>query len=140
VTAVPAPPRPRFAAPLSACAGVTVSGEGPRLRVSAVVPIRPDTPYLEGHFPDLPIFPGVFLLEAVRQVVWYALGAPEERVPELRHLRSLRLLAPAYPGDRVIVDAQLSRLPDESEVDITARFEHTGGGRVASVDARFGWP
>ena len=77
-----------------------------------------DTPFLRSHFPNDPLMPGVLLIEAVAQLAGIVAPCdPEhEPLPELRltSVRSVKLLGPARPGDRLElraeVEARLDRL------------------------------
>ena len=64
---------------------------GLELRHSWCVPAP--HPVFAGHFPNMPIVPGVLLLDTVIQV----LGAAGWADPI--HLRSVKFLSPARPGD-----------------------------------------
>ncbi|GAA2974379.1 hypothetical protein [Actinokineospora diospyrosa] len=55
-------------------------------------------PYLSGHYPGWPVYPGVFTVETVLQAARLVL-APQ-RV-ELAAVVSLGLTAPLHPGDRL---------------------------------------
>lgn len=67
-----------------------------------------DEPLLAGHFPGCPVYPGVFVLEAVSQsVLYYAaeqLGHSEP--PELVKIRSIRLTHSLFPGDTLQVECR----------------------------------
>ncbi|NHC16048.1 3-hydroxyacyl-ACP dehydratase FabZ family protein [Motilibacter deserti] len=86
------------ARPLDAVDEVTVVSADEvlaRKRVTAV------DPYLRGHYPDLTIYPGVFVVESVRQA---ALRLLEETRPEVTSavlvgIDSVRFTAPFVPGD-----------------------------------------
>lgn len=70
--------------------------------------IRADEPLLAGHFPGCPIYPGVFVLEAVHQsVLIYAdHQLQQSHPPELVQVRSVRLASPLVPGDTFQVDCR----------------------------------
>lgn len=87
---------PGYAAPLTAVDSCERVPGGVRARLA----IRSDEEALAGHFPGLPIFPGVFILESVLQ----ALSTAYERPVRLRELRSVRFLAPLLPGDELTLD------------------------------------
>jgi 3-hydroxyacyl-[acyl-carrier-protein] dehydratase len=108
-----------FAAPLRAVDDIRVATAGDRLLVHASKRIDAGAPYMEGHFPSLVIYPGVFIVETVRQAVALAVGSPADIV----RLMSVRFLAPLFeddtltleatvrigPGGRLAADAQCQR-------------------------------
>jgi 3-hydroxyacyl-[acyl-carrier-protein] dehydratase len=108
-----------FVAPLRAVDDIRVATAGDRVLVHASKRIDAGDPYMEGHFPSLVIYPGVFIVETVRQAVALALGSPADIV----RLMSIRFLAPLFaddtltleatvrigPGGRLAADAQCQR-------------------------------
>jgi len=85
-------------------------------RLLAVKTITGDEPFFAGHFPGLPIMPGVLIVEAMAQagVVLYTLSM-DETEDERRQTKFLgqveaRFLTPAYPGDRLEIDLRVVRL------------------------------
>src|SRR5829696_3828374 len=58
-------------------------------------------PYLGGHYPELPIYPGVFVIESVRQATDALVrkSRGEAWTAKLASVASVRLLAPLLPGD-----------------------------------------
>ncbi|MEU3455504.1 3-hydroxyacyl-ACP dehydratase [Micromonospora sp. NPDC006766] len=100
-----------FAAPLDAVDQVQRSADG----ITATKRIVATDPYLEGHYPGFPIYPGVFTLESVYQAARQAVQAgrgPHVRV-ELAAVRSVRFKAPLLPGDVLTVDCRLTDDPDD---------------------------
>ena len=75
----------QYAAPLRAVDRVEVGTRDGTLTVLAGKDIRADDRYQAAHFPGNPIYPGVFVLETVRQAVIAALG---ERAGEFDSLLS----------------------------------------------------
>ncbi|MEH1122994.1 3-hydroxyacyl-ACP dehydratase FabZ family protein [Micromonospora sp. CPCC 206061] len=75
---------------------------------TAVKRIVADDPYLVGHFPGEPIYPGVFLVESARQAVAGLLGGPVTLVAVVE----ARFAAPLRPGDVALLDVK--RVPEQS--------------------------
>ncbi|MFF1903608.1 3-hydroxyacyl-ACP dehydratase FabZ family protein [Kitasatospora sp. NPDC058218] len=73
--------------------------------ITATKAIRADDPYLEGHYPDFAIYPGVFVVESVTQTV-RILAERTFRTPfelELAAITSVRFSRPMLPGDTLHV-------------------------------------
>jgi 3-hydroxymyristoyl/3-hydroxydecanoyl-(acyl carrier protein) dehydratase len=93
-----------------------------------------DDPYLEGHFPGLTLYPGVFLLESVGQAVAAAFAGTDARPPTLRMVDGLRCLAPLLDGDEFSVDVGITG-DGPAAVRVRAVFRRQDGVRAATVQA-----
>ena len=74
--------------------------------------IRGDEPFLRGHFPSDPIFPGVLLVEAAAQLAG-VIAQSDPAIPpmpglKLTALRQVKILGAARPGETIIIDAQIT--------------------------------
>ena len=85
-------------------------------RIVATKTITGHEPFFAGHFPGLPIMPGVLIVEAMAQagVVLYTLSM-DETEDERRQTKFLgqveaRFIAPAYPGDCLEIDLRVVKL------------------------------
>lgn len=67
--------------------------------VLLAVPLRADLRWFDGHFPEMPLFPGVATLELVRR------AAEEVRSSSASVLgvRNLKFKAPVFPGERLLL-------------------------------------
>src|SRR5213078_4263306 len=115
-----------FPAPLRAVDDVRVGTADDRFVVRASKRIDARDPYMEGHFPSLVIYPGVFILETVRQAVALAVGGPVE----IAGLRSVRFLAPLFGDDTLSVEATV-RPGSGAGLEVDARC-HRGDGSLAA--------
>jgi 3-hydroxyacyl-[acyl-carrier-protein] dehydratase len=75
--------------------------------------IPTDNPFLAGHFPGFPIWPGALLLEAMAQATAIYLlesreGLQDDEVPVLGAV-DCRFLHPVFPGERICYRAELVR-------------------------------
>lgn len=142
MTAVEVLDPPPFAAPLRAVDRIDLlpAEPGGSTRVRAVKTVRVTDPYLGGHFPDLTMLPGVFLVEKVRQVAAAVLGPRDGAYPEVRELRSARFLLPMLGGEEISSDIELTGTgTDADEVEAAVRCRRGDGRPVATLALRLGW-
>lgn len=77
------------------------------VRASGEAVWAPDHPHIRGHFPGLPLVPGIFLIEAAAQLAGVALAALEPNAPAGRRLgvlagvRKALFHRPVRPGQPV---------------------------------------
>ena len=73
--------------------------------------VRGDEPFLAGHFPADPLFPGVLLLEAAAQLAGVVAQCDPARSPlpglKLTAVRAVKFLGSARPGDRIRSEARI---------------------------------
>ena len=88
--------------------------------------VRGVEPFLRGHFPGQPIFPGVLLVEAAAQLAG-TVAQSDPQIPPLAGLkltamRGIKILGTARPGDLIQVDAKiLSRLGNLIQAQVSAK-------------------
>ena len=100
---------------------------GPGWLVRADKRVDPADPHLAGHFPNLVIYPGVFIVESAYQAGLAVLGAGAA----LAEVRSARFLAPLTAGQVFDLEATVTPAGDGAyAVDATAT---RAGQRVARV-------
>lgn len=87
---------------------------------TATVTIAPTDPVFLGHFPGLPLLPGVFLIDFVDRTMrtWYSYS-PLELTAVVR----CRLLGPVLPGEVVTVELTSDR--DQPDLQCVARVSTT---------------
>jgi 3-hydroxymyristoyl/3-hydroxydecanoyl-(acyl carrier protein) dehydratase len=91
--------------------------------------INEEDPYMVGHFPGATIYPGVFIIESLRQAVSEGLGMTCDIVS----VRSARFLMPLVVGDVMVLDATVEPAQDGTlSVTANAVCEH-GGIPVAKL-------
>lgn len=100
----------------------------PGKRGIAEYTVRGDEPFLKGHFPGQPLFPGVLLVEAAAQLA----GIVAQSDPtiaalpglKLTALRSLKILGTARPGQRLRIEAEVAgRLGNLIQALVSAKVE-----------------
>jgi 3-hydroxyacyl-[acyl-carrier-protein] dehydratase len=126
-----------YPVPLVACDQLAAWRHAGGLRVTGRTRIHADGPYLAAHFPELAVFPGVFVLEAVVQAVARALGERAGRPLRLAEVRSLRLRRPLYPGDQLRLRADLAEV--DGGVLVRADCRRGDGARVAGMTLVCRW-
>ena len=93
--------------------------------------VRGDEPFLRGHFPGEPIFPGVLLVEAAAQLAGVVAQSDPKILPlknlKLAALRNVKILGTAKPGEIIFLEAQITgRLGNLIQAQTTAKV----GGEI----------
>ena len=85
-------------------------------RIRALKNVSINEPYFTGHFPHLPVMPGVLMLEALAQaaalLAFDTLGtAPDDKtVYYFAGIDGARFKRPVEPGDQLILEVSLDRM------------------------------
>jgi 3-hydroxyacyl-[acyl-carrier-protein] dehydratase len=88
--------------------------------------VRGDEPFLRGHFPGQPVFPGVLLVEAAAQLAGIV-AQSDPKIPPLKDLRlaalrNVKILGAARPGETLSLEARISgRMGNLVQAQATAR-------------------
>jgi 3-hydroxyacyl-[acyl-carrier-protein] dehydratase len=88
--------------------------------------VRGDEPFLRGHFPGQPIFPGVLLVEAGAQLAG-TVAQSDPTIPPLAGLkltamRGIKILGTARPGEMIQLEAKiLNRLGNLIQAQVVAK-------------------
>jgi 3-hydroxyacyl-[acyl-carrier-protein] dehydratase len=87
--------------------------------------VRGDEPFLRGHFPGQPLFPGVLLVEAAAQLAG-TVAQSDPQIPPLAGLkltamRGIKILGTARPGEVIRAEAKiLNRLGNLIQAQVSA--------------------
>jgi 3-hydroxyacyl-[acyl-carrier-protein] dehydratase len=87
--------------------------------------VRGDEPFLRGHFPGQPLFPGVLLVEAAAQLAG-TVAQSDPQIPPLAGLkltamRGIKILGTARPSEKIHIEARiLSRLGNLIQAQVSA--------------------
>jgi 3-hydroxyacyl-[acyl-carrier-protein] dehydratase len=92
--------------------------------------VRGDEPFLRGHFPGQPLFPGVLLVEAAAQLAG-VVAQSDPRIAPLKNLkltafRNVKILGSARPGETIVLEAAIAgRLGNLVQARTSARVGGT---------------
>ncbi len=79
---------------------------------SAEYRVRGDEPFLRGHFPSQPLFPGVLLIEAAAQLAGTVAQSDPQHTPlpglKLTALRGVKILGTASPNEVILLKTQVT--------------------------------
>jgi 3-hydroxyacyl-[acyl-carrier-protein] dehydratase len=104
---------------------------------------RPDDYYFKGHFVDFPIMPGVLILEALGQLATILLrkkvGQGHKNYHFLAYdIRSVQFIKPIFPGEKIILKAEVLGVYPVSEKTEIARVKgQTLVGNDLKAEGRF---
>jgi 3-hydroxyacyl-[acyl-carrier-protein] dehydratase len=87
--------------------------------------VRGDEPFLRGHFPGQPLFPGVLLIEAAAQLAGVVAQSDPRFAPmpglKLTALRNVKIAGTARPGEVIRLEVRISgRLGNLVQAQVTA--------------------
>lgn len=75
--------------------------------------IKADAPHFKGHFPDLPILPGVMVIETVAQagalIVSLSTGLEEGTFIAFSGVEQAKFRRPVYPGEILLIKARIEK-------------------------------
>jgi 3-hydroxyacyl-[acyl-carrier-protein] dehydratase len=81
--------------------------------ITAESDVKADAPHFKGHFPDLPILPGVMIIETVAQagalIVSLSKGLEEGTFIAFSGVEQAKFRRPVYPGEMLTIEARIER-------------------------------
>ena len=114
-----------------------ISGE----RTVAVKNITMNEEVFKGHFPNNPVFPGTWIVEAMAQtsiILYYTKYEKELKTPPQYYLGSIKseFIKPVYPGDQLVIEAKtIKMVPQMALVEVIA---WVGKEKVSKAELTFG--
>ena len=113
----------------------------PGKSVTTLKNISIDETQFQGHFPGRPVFPGVYIIEAIAQSACFLLvksagDVKNDRVHYLGRIMKMSFLKPVEPGDRLVSEVTVVRTMNEKALvsAVSKVEEHL----VAKGDLMFG--
>lgn len=123
----------------------------PGVRAVGYKNITNNEPVFMGHFPGNPLFPGVYMIEALAQLGGCVVLEPGEfsrKTPYLAGIDSAKFRRPVVPGDRFMMDVTLvkhkrnigwvhaeGRVDDQFVVSAELMFSIASDPRLIGYDA-----
>ena len=95
-------------------------------------------PFFQGHFPENPLMPGVYIIEAMAQVGATIIMTPEEfrrQTAVLAGIEKARFRRPVFPGDKLELQANLVRM--RSRMGWCTGSAHVDGKLVCEAELMF---
>lgn len=120
--------------------GVTEIGEN---TIAGFYQTSADDYYFKGHFVDFKIMPGVLVVEALAQLSTILLRKKTENHKDCHFLayevRSCQFLKPIFPGDKIILKAEVLGIYDipESKTKMVRIKSQALVGQEVKCEARF---
>ncbi len=109
----------------------------PGKSVKALKNVTMNEPFFQGHFPEIPVMPGVLILEALGQAggVLAHCSMPEKLKNRLIYFTSIdkaKFRKPVVPGDQLILEAKIINMRSKAvRMDGFAKVE---GKKVAEAE------
>ena len=84
----------------------------PRVSIRALKNVTMNEPFFQGHFPELPVMPGVLIIEALAQtaaLLTFSESQQEDSLYYFAGIDGARFKKPVVPGDQLIMTALYER-------------------------------
>jgi 3-hydroxyacyl-[acyl-carrier-protein] dehydratase len=110
----------------------------PMVRVRGYKNITYNEPVFTGHFPGNPLFPGVYMLEAMAQLGGAVVLEPGEfsrKTPYLAGIDKAKFRRPVIPGDRL--DMEVTMLRHKRNIGWCAANASVDGQLVCAAELMF---
>ncbi|MGD1065878.1 MAG: 3-hydroxyacyl-ACP dehydratase FabZ [Vulcanimicrobiaceae bacterium] len=110
----------------------------PMVRARGFKNVSVNEPMLNGHFPQNPVLPGVYIIEALAQLAGATIMKPGDqsrKTPYLAGVDGFRFRRPVIPGDRLDMEARVTRV--KLNIGVVAVDAKVGEELVCSGELMF---
>ncbi len=123
----------------------------PLKRAAGFKNVTINEPFFQGHFPNNPVMPGIFIIEAMAQLGGTVILEPKAAttsVPYLAGVDKVRFRRPVLPGDRLMMEVSVqwlrrtygclqaeSRVDDQVVCSALLMFSVVTDSRLFQLDA-----
>ncbi|HEY0615052.1 MAG TPA: 3-hydroxyacyl-ACP dehydratase FabZ [Candidatus Elarobacter sp.] len=110
----------------------------PMVRARGYKNVTFNEPMFTGHFPGNPLFPGVYMIEALAQLGGTTILEPGDmarKVPYLAGIDKAKFRRPVVPGDRLDMEARV--LKTKMNIGWVEVEASVGGKKVVSAELTF---
>jgi beta-hydroxyacyl-ACP dehydratase FabZ len=108
-------------------------------RIVGLKNVTINEPFFQGHFPGVPVMPGVLIVEAMAQaggvLVFKTLPEREKKLVFLMGIEGARFRKPVQPGDQLRLELEVIRV--KARVGKLAGKAYVDGARVAEAEILF---
>lgn len=109
----------------------------PGEKIVALKNVTINEPFFQGHFPEMPVMPGVLIVEAMAQTggVFYIASRPPAQAGYIFYFMGMdkvRFRKPVVPGDQLVIEATLLKM--RKNVSKMAAAATVDGKRVAEAE------
>ncbi len=108
-------------------------------RILGIKNVSMNEPFFQGHFPGVPIMPGVLILESMAQVggflVFKAAKEREKKLVFFAGVENARFRRPVRPGDQMKIEIVVLRM--KSRIGKVHGAAYVDGQLVAEADIMF---
>jgi beta-hydroxyacyl-ACP dehydratase FabZ len=108
-------------------------------RIVGLKNVTINEPFFQGHFPGVPVMPGVLIVEAMAQaggvLVFKTLPEREKKLVFLMGIEGARFRKPVQPGDQLRLHMEIIRV--KSRVGKLAGKAYVDGALVAEAEILF---
>ena len=109
----------------------------PGEKIVALKNVTINEPFFQGHFPEMPVMPGVLIVEAMAQTggVFYIASRPPTEAGYIFYFMGMdkvRFRKPVVPGDQLVIEATLLKM--RKNVTKMAGEATVNGQRVAEAE------
>jgi UDP-3-O-[3-hydroxymyristoyl] N-acetylglucosamine deacetylase/3-hydroxyacyl-[acyl-carrier-protein] dehydratase len=112
----------------------------PYKHVTGIKNVTVNEPCFQGHWPDIPVMPGVLIIEAMAQVssvlIFSEQGEPDGKLAFFMAVDKAKFRQTVVPGDQLVIDCEMMRLRSNAcKVKAVARVD---GAVAAEAVMTFG--